>query len=150
MPLALHHAQENFLQRGFLAFLFEDRLRNFNRTAGRDYFSVMEKNYPAAHPLDLVHVVRGVENGCASFALRLEQRVFHLPRDFGIEIGGRLVEEQQARIVHEGLAQADPGILARRELRDCLVAQLGDSEALEEFIDTLARPWQIVDAREDL
>ena len=67
----------------------------------------------AAHLLDLRHVVRGVEDRGAALALHVEQDLFHLRCDLRIEVRGRLIEQQQLRIVHEGLAQPDARGLAR-------------------------------------
>src|SRR5579872_3391826 len=111
--LPLRDMEENLLQRGFVAILVEDRLGHFDWCAACEHAPAAQKNDPAAHLLDLRHVVRGVEDRRATLALHVEQDLLHLRRDLRIEIGRRLIEQQQLRIVHEGLAQPDARGLAR-------------------------------------
>src|ERR1700676_1822474 len=83
--LPLRDMEENFLQCGFVAILLEDRLGHFNGSSARQHASAAEENNPAAHPLDLRHVVRGIEDGGAALALHVEQDLFHLRCDLWIE-----------------------------------------------------------------
>ena len=73
-----------------------------HRRIERDQLAVIDDRDPVAELVRLIHVVRREQHG--EFALGLD-RVEHLPdaraRD-GIESGGRLVEEEDPRLVHEG------------------------------------------------
>ena len=59
---------------------------------------------------------------------------------FGIETGGRLVEDQDVRIVDDRLRQADALPVAFRQLRAQSVRHVGDSDARHHLPDSLAPP----------
>src|SRR5581483_8638449 len=61
----------------------------------------------------------------------------------------RLVEEQQARIVHEDAAEAEPLLHAARERPDPLVPDLPQPEPLEQHADVLAPVGDAVEPREE-
>ena len=56
-----------------------------------------------------------------------------------VEGRGRLVEQQELRLLHERLRQHDELLLAARELREAAVGQLGDAETRQRQLGVAAR-----------
>jgi hypothetical protein len=78
---------------------------------------VIHDGDPVAQPFSLLHVVCGEQYG-AALGLELLDQVPELAAGLGVETGGRLVEEEQLRIAHQGAGQGHPLLLPARELAD--------------------------------
>ncbi|KTW14551.1 hypothetical protein SA9_12380, partial [Staphylococcus warneri] len=75
-----------------------------------------------------------------------------LPHPIGsvrVERGGRLVEQQQVRLVDQGLRQRDAGLLPGRELAVGAVQKFFEIEINGELVDPLAQLLHGVEAAED-
>ena len=94
-----------------------------------------EKDDPVAHTLNLVHIVRGIENRRPIVPLQIQQNLSHLDRRLKIKVSSRLIEQQQFRIVQKRFAQPNPRSLAGGQSRNRFVLQASDAESLEQFID---------------
>ncbi len=73
-----------------------------------------------AEPLGLVHEVRGEDDGLA-LAQQHAQLLPHLVARLRIEAGGRLVEEDEVGIVHQGAREHEASLHAAGELLDAAV-----------------------------
>ena len=74
------------------------------------------------HGLDLV--VRDVDRGGAEPLVQRLDLAAHLDAQLGIEIGQRLVEQEDLRVAHDGAAHGDALALAAGELARVAVKQL--------------------------
>src|SRR5580692_6116776 len=87
------NANEDLFESRCIAILVQNFARYFDRSSGRDDTALAEKENPIAHALDLVHVVRRVEDRGPAALLEIEQNLSHLHRRLRIEVRGRLVEQ---------------------------------------------------------
>ena len=77
--------------------------------------AALELDHAAAHAVDHVRVVRGDQHGRAG-AVDPVQQLHDPDRGLGIEVAGRLVGEQQRRVVDERARHRDALLLAAGEL----------------------------------
>ena len=68
---------------------------------------------------------------------RGEQLLEEHRADVGVQVGGRLVEEVERRVPGQGASEADPLLLAARELGGAPVGQVGDVQPVQD-LDRLA------------
>src|ERR1700731_3091275 len=87
------NANEDLFQSRRIAILVQDFASYFDRSSGCDDTSLAEKENPVAHALDLMHVVRRVENRRPTALLQVEKNLPHLDRGLRIKVSGRLVEQ---------------------------------------------------------
>src|SRR3954451_19668394 len=80
-----------------------------------DDLAAAELDHAAAHPVDHRVVVRGDHDGRAG-AVDPVQQLHDPDRRLGVEVAGRLVGEQQRRVVDERARDRDTLLLAAREL----------------------------------
>ena len=85
------------------------------------------------HRLDLV--VGDVDRGGADLLVHLLDLGPHLHAQLGVEVGQRLVEQEDLGIAHDGAAHRDALALAARELLRLAVEQLGDVEHAGGLVD---------------
>src|SRR5437870_2051614 len=71
-------------------------------------------------------VVRDVDRGDAELLLELADLRPHLDADLRVEVGQRLVEEQDVRVEHERACERDPLLLAAGELARIAVLEPGE------------------------
>src|ERR1700724_2355842 len=143
------NANEDFFESRCIAILVQNFASYFDRSSGCDDASLAEKENPVAHPLDLMHVVRGVEDRCSTRFLQIEQNLSHLDSRLRIKVSGRLVEQQQFRIVQKCFAEPDAGDLARGQLRHRFFLQSSDPEFLQQLVDFHRGVANVVDSSED-
>src|SRR5258708_27593517 len=86
-------ANEDLFKRRCIAVLVQDLASYFDRSSGCDDTSLAEKENAVAHALDLMHVVRRVEDRRSPRLLQIEQNLSHLNRRLRIEVSSRLVEQ---------------------------------------------------------
>src|ERR1700691_4621252 len=82
-------ADENFVERRGFAVLLEDPAGYFDRRSGGDDLTVFEKDDFVAHPLDFVHIVRGIQNRRPEAPLEFEEDLSHQERRLNIEVCSR-------------------------------------------------------------
>ena len=118
-------------------------------TADSNQATLPNDAHPSAGLLDLAHNVRGKENG-ATLVARLRHHRFEDLLVERIEAAGRLVEDQHARAVHEGLDQHHLALVSGRVLAE-LAAQV-EVETLDELLEIGAvdPPAQVGEVLEDL
>ena len=116
----------------------EPRKPATNRVAGRSNSSsggallldhaVLEQHDPVGqrHGLDLV--VGDVDRGLADLLVQPLDLGAHPVAELGVEVGERLVEQEQARVAHDGAADGDPLALAARQLARQALEQVADAE----------------------
>ena len=82
----------------------------------------------------------------------LAQEFAQLDASARVQAGGRLVEEQDLRVVDQGVRQAQPLLHAARERLDVVVAAIGEVDELQEVADRPAslRGRQAVAASEEV
>ena len=77
--------------------------------------AVLEMDRPPVHPLDQLAIVRRDEHRRAA-RVDVAKQVHDLERQIGIEIAGRLVGEDELRLVDERARNGDALLLAARQL----------------------------------
>ncbi len=77
--------------------------------------TVVERDRLASDAANELAVVRRDEDGRAA-RVDLAKEVHDFERQIGVEIAGRLIGEDDGRIVHEGARDRDPLLFAAREL----------------------------------
>jgi hypothetical protein len=87
-----------------------------------------------AEPLGLLHVVRRVEHGHALRRQRLDRLEDRVAR-LGVDADGRLVEDQQLRVVQQADADVEPALHAAGELSGAVVGPVGQPDDLEHLVD---------------
>ena len=97
----------------------------------RDDPSLVEHDEPVAELLGLVHVVGG-EDEADALLLEPEEAVPQDVAGLRVEAGGRLVEQQDLRLVDERAGDRQPAPHAAGERLDALVAALGELGEVEE------------------
>ena len=109
-----------------------------------------EEQHAVAHLLDLDHVVRGPQHAAAPPGRRTRGSWRGCPRARGgIERGGRLVEQQQVRLVEHRLGQTDARLLAGGEHAALGVAKPFEVELLEHLVDALREFLHAVEQAEE-
>jgi hypothetical protein len=99
--------------------------------------------------LGLVHVMGRDEHGEAARGERVDLVPEGAAR-LRIDAGGRLVEEEQLRLVERRDGKREALLPAARKSAGELAPALGESELVERFRDPLAAPVEAVDARAEL
>ena len=94
--------------------------------------AVHEHRHAVGERHRLFLVVRDVDRGDAERALQLLQLEARFEAQLGVEVGQRLVEQEEARLAHDGARQRDALLLAARELARPAREQVADAD--------LARP----------
>ena len=93
-----------------------DRLaQSAERAVGEDAARA-DDHHPGAQGLDVVHVVRGEDNGGAAFLVEALYKVAHRQLRHRVEADGGFVEEEQTRPVQEGGGDIAAHALAQRQL----------------------------------
>ena len=113
------------------------RLQRLRRALGHEVAAVDDPD-AVGELLGLLEVLRGEEDGRAV----LVQRAHLAPKRGAagrVQAGGRLVEEQHVRAVHERQRQVEPAPHAARVAADAPVAGLGEADAVEQLHGPLAR-----------
>ncbi len=88
------------------------------------------------HGLDLV--VRDVDHGRAQVVVQLLQLAAQFGAQLGIEVGQRLVEQEDLGLAHQRAADRHALALAARELRRLALQQLGQLQHARGVVDALA------------
>ncbi len=104
--------------------------------AGTD-FATIDDDDAVAHQLDLTQDVCRKQDRVRQPEL-LDQ-VAHAPDLVRVEAVGRLVEDQQLGLMHEGIGEADALPVALREVADDLLAHLVQAAHLHHLADVLAQ-----------
>jgi hypothetical protein len=105
--------QEHFLQRGLIeGGAAEHAARHLERRAVGDDAAAVKEDDAVAHPFDLGHVVRRVEDREAAGAPDVLERAPRLLRDVGIETRRRLVEDEEVGLVEERAREPGARLLA--------------------------------------
>src|SRR3989440_6875719 len=122
------------------------RVANFERV-GRDVFAdeltrrAFGDDLPArddeesvAEPLGLLHVVRRDEDGEARQSSKLFEALPDFLPDVWVEARGRLVEDEQARLVQKCARDHEPALHAAGQLDDARAGALLESDEAQEFV----------------
>ncbi len=109
----------------------------------------MHEDDAVADLLDVAHVVAGVEDGDAAFALDAAEDAADLVGDVGVETGGGLIEHEEPGVIEEGLAEMEAGGFACGELGGDAVSEVSDLEHFEEFGDACLEVSDAVETAED-
>jgi hypothetical protein len=105
--------------------------RDLADSAVKDHPAVQQEDRALRELFHLSHVVTRDQQGCAVPLALLEQPSACSLRDFGIERGGRFVENQQGWRMHRCLDNADKRALPAGKLCADSPRQLLDAEAAE-------------------
>ena len=104
------------------------------------------------HRLDLV--VGDVDHGLAELLVQTLDLAAHLVAQLGVEVGERLVEQEQAGVAHDRAADRDALALAARELARQALEQARDVEhlcgALHPAVDLVLRKFARAQAERDV
>jgi len=109
----------------------------FLRGAEGDDFAVVDDGDAITEALGFLDVVRGHDDGFF-LAAKLVDDVVDFAADLGVEAGGGLVEEKNARIVDESHGQREALLLAAGEFAVESVAFFDEAETFEEFFGIAA------------
>ncbi len=101
----------------FLAELFHER----GFLLDQDQFPLVDYADAVGHFLGFIDVVRGQDDGHAAVAQRPDQPP-HVAAQFHIHARGRFVEEQDLRLVRQGLGDQHAALHAARQRHDLVVA----------------------------
>jgi hypothetical protein len=93
--------------------------------------------------------VRGDQHRPAGVAGEAEQELAHAVAGVRVETGGRLVEDQQRRLVDQRLGDLDPGLLTRGEVPHPALAEVAEVEQLDQLADPPPGAADRVHAGED-
>ena len=94
--------------------------------------TVIDDRDVAAQALGLLEVMRGEDDG-GPFAVDLAQVLPHGAADLDVHAGGRLVEDQQPGVVHQGACDHQAPLHAAGEVASYLAALFPQAELLEQF-----------------
>ena len=91
----------------------------------------------------LLEVLRGQEDGHAVLARQARDLVPQGGAALRVEAGRRLVEEQDARAVHEREREVEAALHAARVAADLAVGRVGEADALEQLVAAARAlaPW---------
>ena len=98
--------------------------------------SVAETDDPAAAGADLVFV--GHQNNCAPFAVEPVEQVENFERRDRVEVAGRLVGQNEVRVVNERTGDGDPLLLAAGKLGRPVAEPVPQTDHLRQFDAPLA------------
>ena len=114
-----------------------DRIRSreyLGRRADLLDFAGHEHRHAVGQRHRLFLVVRHVDGGDAERALQLLQLGARFEAQLGVEVGQRLVEQEQARLAHDGARQRAALLLAARELAGLAIEQMVDLDLARGFL----------------
>ena len=94
----------------------------------------VEDHHAVADVLDVGEKVRGEQDRLAAL-LEIDEQVLHLPRADRIEARGRLVEDEELRIVDERLRDAESPRHALGVLADRTMPGAAEADHLEQLLD---------------
>ena len=100
--------------------------------------SGVEGDKEVADALDLTQQVAGHDDGDAELGAGAPHQLQHLVASGRVEAVGGLVEEQQARVMHQRLGQLDALLHARRVGADGAVALLVEAHVAQHLRGALA------------
>ena len=109
------------------------RLQRIGRALGDDA-AVVDDPDAVGEDVGLLEVLRGQEDG---HALVLREPAHLLPERgaaLDVEAGRRLVEEEDARVVHEREREVEPALHPARVALHLAVGRLGQADALEQLV----------------
>ena len=119
---------------GAVLHLHGQHARTFRERAqrrGLEQMSGIERHEEVADPLDLAQQVAGQDDRDAELRAGPAHQLQHLVAPGRIEAVGRLVQQQQPRIVHQGLGQLDALLHARGVGADGSVALLVEAHVAQ-------------------
>ena len=125
------------------------RPRQLRRRAVRHDLAAVEEDDLVADAVDLVHVVAGEQDRQLAVAPQVLNQAQRLVGDVGVERRGRLVHEDELRVVEHRLDQHDAGALAGREVAVAPRRQLLHLEVIEQLVDLAGRLVDLVEVGED-
>ena len=117
-----------------------DGLRTREHVARRSHLddaSVHEHRDPVGERHRLFLVVRDVHRGRRERALQRVQLEPRLQAQLGVEVGQRLVEEEQARLAHDGARERAALLLAAGQLARCAREKVADADLRRGVRDSL-------------
>ncbi len=101
------------------------------------YGSLAEDGDPVGELERLRLVVGHVQGGEPEPVLHRQQLVAQLVTDLGVDVGQRLVEEDEVVALDDGTRERDALLLATTDLVRVLVCQLQDADLLQGRVDLL-------------
>ena len=109
------------------------------RRALDDDLAAADDGHPLREPVGLLQVVRGEQDG----QILLHREAFHLdphggPR-LGVEAGGRLVEEEHPRLVHEPERDVEAALHPAGVAARDAIGGVGEAEQLEQLVHALVQ-----------
>ena len=107
--------------------------------AGLDDPALPQHGDALAHRQRLELVRGGVDHGHAELAVQALELGAGVVAELGIEVGQRLVEQQQARPADQRAADRDPLLLAARERARPAGERVADAQHLGDLADPLAQ-----------
>src|SRR3954469_10071910 len=119
--------------------------------AVEDEPAVVDQDDPLREPLDLGPVVGGQQDRAAALLHLVAQELPHLLLDHHVHADGRLVEEDDRRVVQQRGGQVAAHPLAEREMTDPGVPERGQFQYLVELLEAggVFGPRHLVDVPED-
>ena len=93
--------------------------------------AVVHHHHAVAHHQRLGLVVRDIDRGDADLLLQPHQLDPHLLAQLGVEIGQRLVEQDDARLVDDGARERDALALAAGQLGGVAVGEMRQADQFE-------------------
>ena len=93
-------------------------------------FALMHDGDLVGHRHGLELVVRDIDHGRAEGALQMLDLAAHVGPQLGVEMGDRLVEQEELGLAHDGAADGDALLLAAGEFLRAALEQLVDLEQL--------------------
>src|SRR6516165_1330905 len=82
-------------------------------------------------------IVRHIENRQVEFSLQPSNLQPHLLSQFGIEVGKRLIEQQESWSINKSASQRDALLLTAGKLRRAALCQTGKSYTVQDLMHTL-------------
>jgi hypothetical protein len=98
---------------------------------------VIDNRDAIAQLVGFVHVVRRDENREIPFGLDLAEHLPHRDTRYRIEPGGRLVEKEDARLVHESARDFNAAPHSAGEILHLRIAPLREFDRLKQLVDQL-------------
>ena len=100
----------------------------------QDHLALVDDADPVGHQLGLFDVMRGQDDGDAGGA----ERAHHLPHvlaQFDVDAGGRLVQEQNLRLVRQRLGDQHAPLHAAGQRHDLLILLVPERDVLQHLLD---------------
>ena len=107
-----------------------------------EHFTLMDDANGVADFLDLFEEV-GAEKDGDAFGLEVEDEVANLARAKRVNAGGRLVEDEEAGRLDEGLGEADALEHAFGVASESAASGFGEGGEVEEFFDAVGEAWPL-------